>query len=68
MKRKITAAILIFLGLGFLWQGALGQADCKATCRERLKTCHKVAFALKCAPCVIRCDEQHKACEANCHI
>jgi hypothetical protein len=67
MKRKITGAILIFLGLGFLWQ-ALGQADCKATCHERLKDCQQIGFRLKCIPCIQKCDDRYRECMEKCHI
>ena len=67
MKRKITGAILIFLSLGFLWQ-AFGQADCKATCHERLVNCHKIGFSLKCIPCIQKCDDNYRECMEKCHI
>ena len=39
MNRKITGAILVFLGLGLFWQALAQSVDCQTLCREKYVQC-----------------------------
>ena len=43
MKRKITGAILISLGLGLFWQALAQGLDCQTLCREKYVQCRDSA-------------------------
>src|SRR5438128_11958554 len=43
MKRKITGAILISLGLGLFWQALAEGLDCQTQCRESYVDCSDLA-------------------------
>ena len=43
MKRKITGAILISLGLGLFWQALAEGLDCQTRCRESYDQCTDLA-------------------------
>ena len=75
MKRKITSAILICLGLGFLWQApADPPGNCDDLCRERYRACLDEVKRL-CdgfPPCPNRlalvqtCGRAYHSCVGNC--
>jgi hypothetical protein len=66
MKRKITSVILIFLGLGFLWQTLGGQAACEAKCKEKLKDCIQKANMRSCGTCIDSCTAAYSQCSSKC--
>ena len=43
MKRKITGAILISVGLGLFWQALAQSVDCQTLCREKYIQCRDLA-------------------------
>ena len=43
MKKKITCAILISLGLGLFWEALAQGLDCQTHCRERYVQCRESA-------------------------
>ena len=70
MKRKITSAILISIGLGFLWQavGQTPEGPCHQTCRDHLKACLDAAkqFPGSNLTAIKICDGAYHRCLGNC--
>ena len=71
MRRKMTSAILICLGLGFLWQ-ALAQPEgpCEKICGEHYRACVE---AIRHGPDVPNpvlaqraCGQIYRSCRGNC--
>ena len=68
MKRKITGAILISLGLGLFWQ-ALAQEglDCQSQCREKYVQCRDLADKSTDPVSSLKiCNDVYHKCLGNC--
>ena len=67
MKRKITGAILISLGLALFWQALAQGLDCQTLCRERYVQCQDSA---KKSTDPVRglkiCKDAYHTCVGNC--
>jgi hypothetical protein len=67
MKRKITGAILIFLGLGLFWQAIAQGLDCQTLCRERYTQCRDSAEKSSDPVRSLKtCNDAYHECLGNC--
>ena len=67
MKRKITGAILISLGLGLFWQALAQGLDCQTLCRERYVQCRDSADKSTDRVRSLKiCNDAYHSCLGNC--
>jgi len=67
MKRKITGAILISLGLGLFWQAFAQGLDCQTLCRERYVQCSDLARKSTDPVRGLKvCNDSYHSCLGNC--
>ena len=67
MKRKITGAILICLGLGLFWQALAEGLDCQTRCRESYDRCVELAHKdINPIRSLKVCNDTYHTCLGNC--
>src|SRR5881409_1112752 len=67
MKRKITGAILISLGLGLFWQALAEGLDCQTRCRESYVQCTDLAHkSIDPIRSLKICNDTLRRCLGNC--
>jgi hypothetical protein len=67
MKRKITGAILISLGLGLFWQALAQGLDCQTLCREKYVQCRDAAEKSTDRIRGLKiCNDTYHSCVGNC--
>lgn len=67
MKREITGAILIFMGLGLFWQALAQGLDCQSQCRDRYVQCRDAAAkSIDPASSLKVCNDAYHSCVGNC--
>jgi hypothetical protein len=67
MKRKITGAILISLGLGLFWQALAEGLDCQTQCRASYGQCRDSARkSINPIRSLKICNDAYHSCLGNC--
>ena len=67
MKRKISGAVLISLGLGLFWQALAQGLDCQTLCRERYVQCRDSADkSTDPVRSLKACNDAYHSCVGNC--
>jgi hypothetical protein len=67
MKRQITGAILISLGLGLFWQALAEGLDCQTICRKSYAQCSDLAYkSINPIRSLKICNDAFHRCLGNC--
>ena len=67
MKRTITGAILISLGLSLFWEALAQGLDCQTLCREKYMQCRDAANKSTDRISSLKvCNDAYHSCVGNC--